>query len=150
MIELFQFNVRHLVNVECKDVFIPEFSDLMFGHDDNGNLYFNLSTMLKNRGLNIEDAIIDFERDFNFHLRALSRSLKLENDSFIFIDQNNELVGDSCITFLFMMFLDPNLVAYFSQKMDEFFKEGFTISDTMMSSIMKRRYTPKMIKDMLK
>lgn len=135
-----------IVNVKCTEVPIPEFPALLFGTHFDGSRLFDATAYLTakdpNHTLNVED----FFNKFDFQIHAIADTYSLAWEHLVYINSEGHQLINGCLCYPFLSYVDPQFCAYCNEVVDELFTVGFVVSDTHLISLVKKRLSPELLK----
>lgn len=136
-----------VIDLKCDSISIPEFPDLLFGNalDDKG-IYFDASVYLKKHP---QLSVQDFFEKFSFQIEAIAKSYELTERELVLINTEGHQLMNGCLCYLFISYVDPQFCVFVFEVLDELFTNGFVISDTNLLSLVRKKLSPEMLKQIL-
>jgi len=135
-----------IVNVVCRDTPLLEFPNLHFGTDKNGNRLFDATSYIQQQNLADTLSVEDFFKKFNFQIQAIAKTYKLSASQLACINQQGHQLIYGCLCYPFLSYVDPQFCAYMNEVIDEMFTTGIVISDSYLTTLVKRRLSPELYK----
>lgn len=124
--------------LDCKDILLPAFSNLMFGNIHEGLDVFDSTEFYS--AMNIAE--IDyktFQRINKRYLEGLIRNAGLNTSELFFANADGHILMNKEFTFLFLAFAVPDLASYFNGLLGEIMAEGVAYSDDFVVSLAAQR-----------
>lgn len=136
------------VNIQCKETPLPEFPNLHFGTQSDGSRLFDATSYIQQQPLLVSKALSveDFFKKFDFQIKAIAKTYNLPFDKLVRMNQEGHQLIYGCLCYLFLSYVDPQFCAYTYEVMDEMFTTGVVISDSYLTTLVKRRLSPELYK----
>lgn len=125
--------------VDCNEQFIPEFPTLHFGTipKDGPAVFDSTGYYLAN---DIEEVDYrSFQRVNMRYIQGLIDNTGLDSKLLFFRNKDAHLLMNQELMFLFLMFANPSLTAYFNSFLGELFGNGISFSDSFIYSLASER-----------
>lgn len=128
-----------VTDIKCTERLIPEFPDLLFGKQSDGNsMYLDISAYAKSKGLSSSVAD-DFLKAYEKPIEDLVLQLQLPEAKVCSMNTEGHVLIDGSLVYLFISFVEPRFLLYMCDRMDELFTVGITVSDTYLAKNTLRR-----------
>lgn len=138
------------IKLECNVPFSEEFPDIMTGYsDDDEILYFDATALVEGSG-NPQLSVDKFFFNFNYIHLNLSKSLELDTKKTVRVNRNdNHILIDATFALLFILYVEPHLIAYYYQKLLALLQDGIVLSDSLVATLAKRQLGDEMLKTLI-
>lgn len=141
------FKLNHLQKtVKCEEVGIPDLPDLKFGHLEDGTLVFNASEyLIKN---NKENDYRTFSRAMRFWVEQMAKGYGISTASLFFANPDGTELYHETMTYLFLMYINPDMISYFNDLIDDVMTNGIAFSDSFIMELASTRLPDEMLRTM--
>lgn len=138
------FKLNHLQKtVMCEEVGIPDLPALRFGHLEDGTLVFNASEYLKQNGKELDYR--EFSRAMRFWIEQMAKGYGISTANIFFANPDGSELYHEILVYLFMMYLDPAIIMYFNNMIDDLMTNGMAFSDSFILELATTRLPAEMI-----
>jgi hypothetical protein len=137
-----------VINIKCTEVSLPEFPHLYFGTHFDGSRLFDATKYLKQKDPEHRLSVDEFFDKFDFQIKAIAQSYRLSLDKLVYINVEGHQLIDGCLCYPFLSYIDPQFCAYMNEVVDEMFTTGTAISDTHLLTLVKKRLSPELLKQL--
>lgn len=140
--------IGRVLNIECTEIILPEFPELLFGtHVDNGR-YFDATNYLKIKDPENKLSVEDFFQKFDFQIQAITHTYELAEEELVTINTTGHQLINGYLCYPFLSYVNPQFCVYINDVMDELFSTGTVISDTHLITLVRQRLTPELLKQL--
>lgn len=127
-----------------------EFPELLFGKSTNGNLYFDATAYIEQKGDSRKHSPIDFVRKFSFWVETFKRYYEISDNEMLITDENSgHILIEECLALLFVTYIDPAFGAYMIDRISELLLDGIVISDTRIIAMARNRLTKESLTNLI-
>jgi len=143
------FKLNHLQKeVKCEEVGIPDLPALKFGHLEDGTLVFNASEYISQNDVDVDYRI--FSRAMRFWIEQIAKGYGISTASMFFANPDGTELYHETLTYIFLMYIDPGMVSYFNDIIDDVMTNGMAFSDSFVMELASTRLPEDLIKTMAK
>lgn len=141
--------IKTINNCACTEVYYNEFPDLLFGTTNSGEMYFDATHFISQKGDSTKHNVRQFEMLFIHWKKALCETYELSPEDIILMDDKNShvLVHES-FALLFVSYIDPVFGLYMLERISEMLLNGIVLSDTSILMMSKDRLNKKQLLDL--
>lgn len=125
------------INLECKEQYLSEYPDLLFGEAPNGRTVFDMSAFLQSTDSSL--TVDDFFKRYKGPIDAIVEHSSIPDYTVSYTNSQNHVLVDSTLTYLCIAFADSRFMYYMCERMDDLFTKGFAVSDTYLAHAAVRR-----------
>ncbi|MFR9545667.1 MAG: hypothetical protein SNJ29_08840 [Rikenellaceae bacterium] len=115
-----------------------EFPELLFASDTKGNLYFDATLYIEQKGDINCHSPADFARKFAFWIESAKRAYDVEY-MVVTDDAIGHTLFDESMALLFVCYIDPPFSIYILERMSEMLINGLVLSDSYISQVASER-----------
>ncbi len=130
--------------VKCEEVGIADLPALKFGYLEDGTLVFNASEYLRQNGKDDDYRI--FSRGMRFWIEQMSKGYGISTASMFFANPDGSQLYHEILVYLFLMYLDPSIVMYFNNLIDDVMTNGMAFSDSFILELATTRLPENILK----
>ncbi len=130
--------------LKCEELGIPDIPTLKFGKLENEKIVFNATAHLKEIGREVDYR--DFSRAMRFWIEQLAKGYGLPISELFYQNPNGDQLYSEILVHIFLMFLDPEIIIYYNDLVDDVMANGMAFSDSFVLELAKTRLTPDLIK----
>lgn len=130
------------------EVSLPEFPDLLFGTHADGSRLFDATNYLQSKNLSHSHSVEDFFKKFDFQIKAIAEAYEVTAQNLVYISVEGHQLINGCLCYPFLSYVEPQFCAYMNGVMDELFTTGTVISDTHLITLVKKRLSPELLKQL--
>ena len=139
------FKLNHLQNtVMCEEVGIPDLPALRFGHLEDGTLVFNASEYLKQNGKELDYR--EFSRAMRFWIEQMAKGYGISTANIFFANPDGSELYHETMVYIFLMYINPDMVSYFNDLIDDVMTNGIAFSDSFIMELASTRLPEEMLK----
>lgn len=135
-----------ILNIQCTEVALPEFPELHFGTHTDGSKFFDATHYLNIKDPNHKLSAEDFFEKLDFQIKAVATTYKLLPTDLVAINTEGHQLINGCLCYPFLSYVDPQFCVYIIEIIDELFMTGTVVSDTHLLTLVKKRFTPELLK----
>ena len=125
------------IKLKCKEPSFPEFTNLLFGQNEDGRSFFDATYCLSKT--TEPQPINAFFSQYRYQIKALCDTYEIDNNQVCLINEEGHYIIDGTFVFLFIAFIHPDFLAYMCDRTFELFAHGVAVSDTYLLSAARRR-----------
>lgn len=134
------------LDLKCTERLIPEFPDLLFGKQSEGNkMFVDVSAYLESKGLS-SSLVDDFIKSYEKPIADMLQLLQLDEADVCRMNTEGHVLIESSLLYYFISFVEPRFMLYMFDRMDELFANGVTVSDTYLAHQTLRRIPLEVLK----
>lgn len=130
--------------LKCEEVGLPDFPALLFGKLDEQTLVFNATQYLKS--IERECDYKDFSRAMRFWIDRMTEGYGADVAKLFYQNPNGDQLYSEILTHLFLVYLDPAILVYYNDMVDDAMTNGIAFSDSFITELAQTRLTPDIIK----
>lgn len=131
------------LNFICDKPLCPEFPDLLVGFNTTEGYFFDPSLYLQKN--NIAWDCNQFGMAYDHQIKTLMQHYSVDQKNLCRLDAKGNMVFNSILVYLFLSFVRPSFLAYCTERIDELFQNGFSVSDTSLMDLAANRLTPDLL-----
>lgn len=143
------FGMGKISNVKCTQIALPEFPNLLFGTYFDGRTIFDATNYLTHKDPEHKLSVEDFFAKFSFQIKSIAQAYSIPMESLVIINRDGHQLIDGSLCYPFISYVDPNFCAYMNEVVDELFTTGVVISDTHLVSLVRKRFSQELLKQIL-
>ena len=138
------------ISLECNVPLSEEFPDVMTGYsNDDEILYFDATAIIEAKG-DKQQSVDKFFFLFSYMHLNLSRSFDMDTKKTVRVNRDNDhILIDATFALLFMLYVEPQLIAYYYQKLLYLLQDGVVFSDSLVASLAKRQLDEETLKSLI-
>lgn len=125
-------------NVECEEALIREFPSLLFGTTPDKVVVFDATAYCESEELNLTNHAA-FGSSCRVLIDRMLRNKNLQPTNLFYQTADNHLLMHKALAYLFLMFINPDVMDYFFGLLDEILGNGIAISDAYLASLVDER-----------
>ncbi len=134
--------------VNCKEPLIPAFGELKFGNITEQLMVFDSTAFYAERNLEA----IDYRTFSKINKRYIEGFIK--NNSFsqseiFFVNKDGHILINKELTFLFIVFAEPETIAYFNGLLGEALTTGVAYSDGFIMEMASQRIPSNILQEII-
>lgn len=135
-----------VINVLCNDTPLPEFPNLHFGTLNDGTRLFDATYLIKQQNPDNTLSVEDFFKKFDFQIQAIAKTYNLSVENLVRVNNQGHQLIYGCLCYPFLSYIEPQFCTYMNEVVDEMFTTGMVISDSYLTTLVKRRLSPELYK----
>jgi len=123
------YKLNRIPEVKCEDNLLPDIPELKF-HDLGGDtVIFNATEYCKSLGQDDFDWRT-FSRINKRYIDGLVKTIELDASTLFYQDSKGDILMSQGLTFIFLAFVDSDMLAYFNGAMADLMTVGLAFSDS--------------------
>lgn len=135
-----------IINVQCTEIALPEFPELLFGTHVDNSRFFDATHYLSIKDPNHKLSVEDFFKKIDFQINAIAKTYQISEKELAIINTVGHQLINGCLCYPFLSYVDPQFCVYINEIIDELFTVGIVVSDTHLLTLVKKRLTPELLK----
>lgn len=135
-----------IAKIQCTEIALPEFPELLFGTHVDNSRFFDATHYLSVKDPKQKLSVEDFFRKFDFQIKAISQTYQIPEETLVTINTEGHQLINGCLCYPFLSYVDPQFCVYINEIIDELFTVGTVVSDTHLLTLVKKRLTPELLK----
>lgn len=136
------------LDIETTQQLFPIFPDLLFGEANEGkSIYFDATHFIKQRQLS-PSSIDKFLGLYAGPINDIVKTFQLNPAALARLNKNGHVLMESNLLYPFLIFVEPDFLAWVTQRLDELFSTGVTVSDSFLYDRVKVRFPADVLKQL--
>ncbi len=125
-------------SIVCEEILIQDFPSLKFGETPDKVVVFDATEYCNSEELNQLNHAA-FGVSCRIFIDRMLKNKNLTPSNLFFLTADNHLLMNKGLTYIFLMFVSPDVNDYFFGLIDEILSHGIAISDSYLASMVDER-----------
>lgn len=135
--------------IEIKDALLPELAGLYFGTISPNKTVFDYTAYFEENEIKPIDYKI-FMRHNKHYIETLLKANEVPTSEIFYQNNNGHILVTAELAFLFVAFVNPDMLLYFNNLLTEVITDGFTHSNGFLYSMAYQRIPSEILQDIIK